>query len=58
MARSVVVFITVSDTGHMTVDVRGPCSDNLSIIQILDSAKELVEQGNFGSGRREPGKQN
>lgn len=48
MPRSVVVLITVSDRGHISVDVRGPYSDKDSIIQILDSAKELVEQGNFG----------
>jgi ribosomal protein S28E/S33 len=44
------MLITVSDIGHMTVDVRGPVKDKDGILQILESARELVEQGNFRSG--------
>jgi hypothetical protein len=51
MPRSVVVLITVTDQGHIKVDVRGPFSDNNSVIEILDAAKTLVEQGNFGGAR-------
>jgi hypothetical protein len=51
MARSVVVLITVTDRGHIKVDVRGPYSDKNSINEILDAAKILVEQGNFGGAK-------
>jgi hypothetical protein len=52
MARSVLMLITVSDIGKINVDVRGPVSSKEGILQILESARELVEQGNFNTGTR------
>jgi hypothetical protein len=49
MARGILVLITVSDIGHITVDVRGPVKGKDGMLTILQSAKELVEQGNFGA---------
>jgi hypothetical protein len=56
--RRVLILITARDTGTMTVDVRGPYSDRDSIIIMLDEARKLVEQGNFGTSirRREQGR--
>jgi hypothetical protein len=48
MARGIVVLITVSDTGHITVDVRGPVKNQDGMLQILKSAEELVKQGTYG----------
>ena len=42
------MLITVTEAGRVTVDVRGPVNGKEGILQILDAAKELVEQGNFG----------
>jgi hypothetical protein len=50
--RRVLVLITVSEAGHITLDIRGQVNGKEGIIQILDSAKELAEQGNFGTGRK------
>jgi hypothetical protein len=49
MAKGILMLITVSDTGHITVDVRGPVNGKEGILTILDSAKELVEQGTYGA---------
>jgi hypothetical protein len=49
MARSILMLITASDTGHISVEVRGPLKDKEGAIEILKAAQELVEQGNFGS---------
>lgn len=48
MARTVMMLITVSDTGKITIDIRGPVNDKVGILTILDAARELVEQGNYG----------
>jgi hypothetical protein len=48
--KTIHVLITISDTGRITVDVRGPVDGKEGMLQILESARELVEQGNFGTG--------
>lgn len=50
MARSVLMLITVSDIGKISVDVRGPVSGKEGMLAILESARELVKQGNYGVG--------
>jgi len=47
MARKVNMLISVSEAGRITIDIRGPVNGKEGILQILDAAKEMVEQGNF-----------
>jgi hypothetical protein len=48
MARGIVVFITVSDTGHITIYVRGPVKGQEGMLEILHAAETLVKQGTYG----------
>jgi hypothetical protein len=50
--RSILVLITVTDKGDIRVDVRGPHQGAESITTILDSARQLVEQGNFSDDKK------
>jgi hypothetical protein len=50
--RSILLLVTVTDRGHISVDVRGPYSDKDSILSILEEARKLVEQGNFRDGKK------
>ena len=52
--RSILVLITVTDKGDITVDVRGPHQGAESITTILDEARKLVEQGDFRGPRQTP----
>lgn len=52
MSRSVLMLITVTDTGHISVDIRGPYSDQGSLIAILDSARQLVEEGTYRDDKK------
>jgi hypothetical protein len=47
MARGILMLITVSDTGHISVDVRGPVKGKDGMLEILKSARELVEQSDY-----------
>jgi hypothetical protein len=47
MPRSVLVLITVNEEGRITLDVRGQVNGKDGIIEILKSAQELAEQGNY-----------
>jgi hypothetical protein len=44
---SVVIIITVSDTGHIKVDVRGQRISQSGIKSALSAASRLVEQGAY-----------
>jgi hypothetical protein len=41
------MLVTVSDIGKMIIDVRGPVKGKEGILEILNTARELVEQGNY-----------
>jgi hypothetical protein len=41
----------VNERGGIAVNAVGPYSDNQSLVEILDAAKILVEQGNFGGAK-------
>jgi hypothetical protein len=47
--KTIHMLITVSENGKIAVDVRGPVNGKEGILQILDSARDLVEQGNYGN---------
>jgi len=47
--RSVLLLITVSDTGHISVDIRGPVKGQEGIMEILLAAEQLVKQGTYRS---------
>lgn len=50
MPQSVVIIITVSDTGNMKVDVHGQRISKHGIMSALQAAKQLVEQGTYDQG--------
>jgi hypothetical protein len=50
--RSIVVITTVTDDGHIRVDVRGK-ADLEAVREILKAAMELAEQGKVSGGVQE-----
>jgi hypothetical protein len=50
MTRVITVLITTTENGRISVDVRGPVKGKEGMLDILDAARELVEQGNFNTG--------
>ena len=43
--RTIVVTVTVNESGFMSVEVRGPLSGSRALVQLLDSARNMVVQG-------------
>jgi hypothetical protein len=49
MAKGILMLITVSDKGHISVDIRGPVQGKDGILTILNEARKLVEQGTYSA---------
>ena len=52
MSTYIQVIITVSDTGDISMAIDGPVNGKEGITYILNSAQELVDQGDWSTKSR------